>query len=289
MDIDGTLITADRRSFDNVIVQLRKLKALNIGFSVATGRTICGAASVIQRLCTVGARMPPMITYNGGVVFGGQDPFLIVRHLIERRAFEMLVRRCRALCYSPLAYACGMSFDFSPREAVYSEGSPRSEQESNGMDVHVAEDLLSVDGDFVAVLIKIPNQTDRVAFARELVDISGGSLRVTTSGGKYLEVCHPKGTKLCGMVEIARMGKIGIDEIMAIGDNFNDLEMIQGAGVGIAVANAPAGVQAVATRTSSRVGAEGVVEALRILTRSVRSMRPLRPVKTPTYAHRPDS
>ena len=33
MDIDGTLVTADRQSFNNVIVQLRKLKALGIGFA----------------------------------------------------------------------------------------------------------------------------------------------------------------------------------------------------------------------------------------------------------------
>jgi hydroxymethylpyrimidine pyrophosphatase-like HAD family hydrolase len=280
MDIDGTLLTADRQSFDNVIVQLRKLKSLGIGFSVATGRTIHGAAFVTQRLRTVGARMPPMITYNGGVVFAGQDSFLVVRHLIERHAFEALVWRCRAVGYSPLAYACGMSFDFSPRELVYSEGTPRSGPEFNGMDVHVVEDLLAVDGDFVAVLVEVRNPADGKAFAQQLLDISGGSLRITTSGDKYLEVGHPKGTKLCGMAELARMGKFSIDEIMAIGDNFNDLEMIQGAGVGIAVANAPAGVQAVATRTCSRVGAEGVVEALRVLTRSVRSMRSLMPAKT---------
>jgi hydroxymethylpyrimidine pyrophosphatase-like HAD family hydrolase len=173
-----------------------------------------------------------------------------------------------------------MSFDFSPRELVYSEGTPRSGPEFNGMDVHVVEDLLAVDGDFVAVLVEVRNPADGKAFAQQLLDISGGSLRITTSGDKYLEVGHPKGTKLCGMAELARMGKFSIDEIMAIGDNFNDLEMIQGAGVGIAVANAPAGVQAVATRTCSRVGAEGVVEALRVLTRSVRSMRSLMPAKT---------
>jgi Cof subfamily protein (haloacid dehalogenase superfamily) len=280
MDVDGTLITADRQSFENVIVQLRRLKRLSIGFSVATGRTIHGIVSVTQRLSSVGARMPPMITYNGGVVLSGRDSSLIVRHLIERHAFETLIRHCRSAGLRQLAYACAMSFDFKPREAVYSEGPKRSKPEFNRMNVKSVEDLLDVNDDFVAVLIEIQDRAAGAAFAQELKGIFGGSLRVTTSGGGYLEVCHPKGTKFWGMIELARMERIGIDEIMAIGDNFNDLEMIQAAGVGIAVANAAAEVQAVATRTCSRAGAEGVVEALRVLTRSARSMRPIRQAKT---------
>jgi hypothetical protein len=46
MDFDGTLIRADKSTFDNVLVQLRKLRRLRIGFSIATGRTIAGASFV---------------------------------------------------------------------------------------------------------------------------------------------------------------------------------------------------------------------------------------------------
>jgi hydroxymethylpyrimidine pyrophosphatase-like HAD family hydrolase len=273
MDIDGTLVTAGRRSFDSVIDQLRKLKVLGIAFSVATGRTIQGSAFVNERLHTVGARMPPMITYNGAVVISGRDSHLIVRRLINRHAFQALIWRCRAAGFSPLAYACGMNFDFSPREAVYSEGAFRPEREFNGMEVRPVADLLAVDDDFVAVLIEVSNPSESAAFAQELAGVFSGLLRVTTSGGKHLEVCDPRGTKFCGMEVLARMRKIRINEIMAIGDNFNDLEMIQGAGVGVAVANAPAGVLAAAGLKCTRAGAEGVIEALRVLTRSVRSMR----------------
>jgi hydroxymethylpyrimidine pyrophosphatase-like HAD family hydrolase len=216
-----------------------------------------------------------MITYNGAVVFLGQHSSLIFRRVIDRKAFEAVILHCRSAGLRTLAYACGVGFGFSPRESVYVEGAVSIEHESNGMRVQTVNNILEIDDDFVAVLIESHNLGDGAPFARSLLDASRGSLRVTRSGNQYLEVCHPMGTKLCAMNELARMTKIGLDEIMAIGNSFNDLEMIEGAGVGIAVANAPVEVQAAATRTSTRPGAAGVVEALRVLTRSMRSMRSL--------------
>src|SRR3984957_13266514 len=77
MDVDGTLVTAEQRTFENVVAQLRKLKVLSIGFSIATGRTIAGVSFVTERLRSTRALLPPMITYNGAVVIAGRDASLI--------------------------------------------------------------------------------------------------------------------------------------------------------------------------------------------------------------------
>jgi Cof subfamily protein (haloacid dehalogenase superfamily) len=283
MDVDGTLVHAGKESFSNVIVQLRKIKLLGIGFSLATGRTIGGISLITDQLRRVGARLPPMITYNGAVVFSGQDSFLFVRRLIDRDLIGALVRWCRAKSISPLVYACHLEFAFHPRrgiefplaEAVYAEGAPRPEREFNGMEIEVVEDLLSIDDEFVAVLIEVPDGTDASALACEASSAFGGALRTTTSGGRYVEISHPFGTKRHAMTELARMLNLSIDHIMAIGDNFNDLDMIAAAGVGAAVANAPKPVRDAARLQLTRAGAEGVVEALRVLTRSVRIGRAL--------------
>src|SRR4051812_33374311 len=122
MDIDGTLVDADHPTFENVVDQLRKLKLLSIGFSIATGRTIRGASIVTQRLTDIGAHLPPMITYNGAVVLSAADSKIVTRYLIDRAAFEAVVRRCRELGIEALAYACQQHFDFLPEETVYCEG-----------------------------------------------------------------------------------------------------------------------------------------------------------------------
>ena len=49
---------------------------------------------------------------------------------------------------------------------------------------------------------------------------------------------------------------------MTVGDNFNDYEMIRYAGVGVAMGDAPAGVQAIADWVAPSVEADGVVSAI---------------------------
>jgi hydroxymethylpyrimidine pyrophosphatase-like HAD family hydrolase len=51
-------------------------------------------------------------------------------------------------------------------------------------------------------------------------------------------------------------------EVMAIGDNYNDLELIQGAGLGVAVDNATAEVKAAADRLTKSNGEDGVAHAI---------------------------
>jgi Cof subfamily protein (haloacid dehalogenase superfamily) len=271
MDIDGTLISGDTNTFGNVLTQLRKLRPLGIGISIATGRTICGASFVTKQLQELGSHLPPMITYNGAVVLSGRDSSVVERRLIDRSAFEAVIKRCRAKGVEPLAYACGAQFDFVPRETVYTEGAPHPDPDFNGMKIRSVPDLLAVVDDFVAVLIEAPATEARSEIMAELSQTFGQTLRVTTSGGRYIEICHPLGTKLNAMTELARMQRISVQQIMAIGDSFNDVEMIAGAGVGVAVANAPEAVQRVATLRTTLPSGQGVVQALRALTRAVRS------------------
>jgi len=276
MDIDGTLVTGDNIEFGNVLNQLRKLRPLDIGFSIATGRTIAGAAFVTERLRELGRLLPPMITYNGAVVLSGSDNTLVSRHLIERGALDALIQAARKAGVCALAYACHAEFGFAPKETVYSEAHDAPRFDFNGMPVVQVADLLAVQDDFVAVLLDCPTLQTKESLILGLQADLGDRLRITTSGPRYIEICHPSGTKRSAMVELARMRKIHPENVMAIGDNYNDEDMIEGAGVGVAVANAPLAVQRVAALRTTLPSGQGVVQALRLLTRAVRSWRPPR-------------
>jgi Cof subfamily protein (haloacid dehalogenase superfamily) len=269
-DIDGTLVSADKLTFDNVLTQLKKLKPLRIGFSIATGRTIRGASFVTDQLHQTGSRLPPMITYNGAVVLAGRDSTLLSRRLIGPDDFRAVIEACRRRSLRTTAYACGSQLDFIPQESVYSECAEALVSDFNGMEIRRVSDLTTVDDDFVAVLVEVPAATGGDLLA-ELQAELGSRVRVTTSGGRYIEICHTLGTKLNALAELAKMEQLKVDQIMTIGDNYNDLEMIAGAGVGVAVANAPEAVRASATFQTSLASGQGVVEALRALTRAVRS------------------
>jgi hydroxymethylpyrimidine pyrophosphatase-like HAD family hydrolase len=72
----------------------------------------------------------------------------------------------------------------------------------------------------------------------------GSSVKVLST--KYLEqdftlvdVMNPAASKGAGVAAAAAELSIGAEEIMAIGDNYNDLEMLLFAGTGVVMANAP--------------------------------------------------
>lgn len=273
MDIDGTLVSSDKATFDNVAVQLRRLKPLNIRFSLATGRTITGALPILGRLRDVGMRMPPLITYNGAILLSGQDLSLLERHLLRADDYVLAIERCRSWDLWPIVYACRDTVAGPPLETVYVDQSGAPTREFNGMMLERVDNLLNIRDDIVAVLVDAGNPDASMRLAAELAAELGDRVRVSTSGSRYVEICDPQGTKLAAMNRLATLYHLSTDQIMAIGDNLNDLEMISGAGVGVAVGNAPDQVKAAATYTCHRRSAEGVVEALRMLVQVVRHAR----------------
>ncbi len=275
MDVDGTLVTSDQTTFTRVVEQLRGLKSVGVQFSIATGRTLHGVTPILRAMADVGAKAPPVITYNGAVVALLEGPLVLKIRTIERAAFGKLVRCCRARGNTFQAYCCTATPFGLVHETTFTEAAAGPAQEFNGSSVHIVEDLTQLDEDFVAVLVDRPAGCAGEALLADLSSRFAGVLRVTTSGGPYIEICHPEGTKLNAMVELAGMLGVEADEIMAIGDNYNDLEMIEAAGIGVAVANSPTAVREAAALTCTREGAQGVVEALRMLARVIRTNKAL--------------
>jgi Cof subfamily protein (haloacid dehalogenase superfamily) len=58
-----------------------------------------------------------------------------------------------------------------------------------------------------------------------------------------LDVLHPRASKGAGLAAVAEELNLTRDEVMAIGDNFNDLEMLRYAGIGVLMSNAEAALR----------------------------------------------
>jgi Cof subfamily protein (haloacid dehalogenase superfamily) len=86
---------------------------------------------------------------------------------------------------------------------------------------------------------------------------------LTTSVPIFLEATNPavnKGTAVRYLAEEV----LGLqpENVMAIGDNFNDLEMLEYAGIGVAMGEAPAGVKSAATWVAPGVEEDGAAVAI---------------------------
>jgi len=90
----------------------------------------------------------------------------------------------------------------------------------------------------------------------------GDHLNIYTSKPIYLEVMNKKASKTNAVKFIIERYHIAQEETIAIGDNFNDKEMIQFAGKGVAMGNAPDEIKAVANYITDTNNNDGVSKAL---------------------------
>ena len=131
--------------------------------------------------------------------------------------------------------------------------------------LHPVGDLLDFLASPPTKLVVVSDEATIDKAMRELRGKFGEALYITKSLPMFCEIAHPgvnKGTALAFLA-----GHLGIprEETVAIGDGLNDLEMIQWAGLGIAMGNAPQEVKAAAgwvTGPFQEDGAAGALERI---------------------------
>ncbi|KUK82308.1 MAG: putative hydrolase, partial [Pelotomaculum thermopropionicum] len=96
----------------------------------------------------------------------------------------------------------------------------------------------------------------------ELAPVYRGKVHIVKSKPHFLEFSHPFATKGRALEFLARRFGVPREAIMAVGDSFNDLEMLEYAGLGVAVANGREEVQKRADFVTGAAYGDGVVEAL---------------------------
>ncbi len=89
-----------------------------------------------------------------------------------------------------------------------------------------------------------------------------GRAAVTISHPRFLEFLAPGVSKLVGVRHLARRARVPLGRVLAVGDQFNDLEMIAGVGHGAAMPGAPAAVRAAARYVAPPLADEGTAQLI---------------------------
>jgi HAD superfamily hydrolase (TIGR01484 family) len=88
------------------------------------------------------------------------------------------------------------------------------------------------------------------------------NLYVPAYGVEVLEVFDPAVNKWQGILHVARHHDIAPEQIIAIGDDVNDIPMLTSAGLGVAMGNARPEIQALAGRVIGKNSDEGLAKFL---------------------------
>ncbi len=127
-------------------------------------------------------------------------------------------------------------------------------------------------GDLRRTLSTEPTKVLALSDDIDLIDHLLGSLQtqytpaelyLTKSVATFFEATNPAANKGAAVRYLAEdLLGLKAENVMAIGDNFNDVEMIEYAGVGVAMGNAPEAVMAIANWVAPTVEMDGAAAAI---------------------------
>jgi hydroxymethylpyrimidine pyrophosphatase-like HAD family hydrolase len=114
-------------------------------------------------------------------------------------------------------------------------------------------------GDVCKVLVSV-RSTEQVEAVRGLMPPE--CAYVVTDGGGLVQVAHRDCDKLTAAKYVLRREGIGLEQLIAFGDDNNDIALLRGAGCGVAMANATRALRTVADHVTGTNDQDGVAAFL---------------------------
>ncbi|HEY9596425.1 MAG TPA: HAD family hydrolase [Cyanophyceae cyanobacterium] len=259
LDIDGTIAGRSNDVREPVKQAIRKVQAKGIQVAIATGRMYCSALRFHHE---VGATLP-ILAYQGAWI---QDPATqtIHQHLpVSSTTAEQLLDYFERDELRSL-----LSVHFYINDQLYVREVTR-ETEIYSRRANI--EPIPV-GDLRNVLTSQPTKVLALCDDTTIIETLLGSLRqrftpaelyLTKSVATFFEATHPGANKGIAVRYLAEeMLGLEAKNVMTIGDNFNDVEMLEYAGLGVAMGDAPADVQAIAQWVAPSVEQDGAATAI---------------------------
>lgn len=257
-DIDGTLLNKERIPSAATIKQVNRLTEKSIPFILISSRMPSAMYHIQQVL---GVSETPLICYNGGLVLvDGKsihsteipvDIISTVAELNAQKGFHISL-------YNQDDWYVEERDYWAKREENNTKVSPQIKPIKETIaDWQAAEKGAH----------KIMCMGDK-AVLDKIMDVLGtqyqNQLHLYRSKDTYIEIASKEISKLTGIKKLLahQYPLFSLEDCVAFGDNYNDIEMLEGVKIGVAVGNARTEVLAIADFTTSANHDDGVARWL---------------------------
>lgn len=252
VDLDDTLLDNNLAVSPRTADVIRRAVAGGATVTVATGRMFCSARPYARQL----ELDVPLITYNGAMIRRSiSEETLLHKPLDADTARQVLAFfKDRGLYIQVYLDDKLYVRDFDDNARLY-------EKLAGVTAIPVGEELYSPAGAPTKLLaLAEPAQIGEIG--AEVRETFGDKLYVAASKPFYLEMTNPTVNKGVALAYLA--GHLGVrqEEVMAVGDSSNDMDMLAYAGLGVAMGNAAPAVKAAANAVTGANDADGVAEAI---------------------------
>lgn len=252
IDLDDTLINSNFEIGPRARRALALAQERGVTVTLATGRMYRSARPIAREL----GLAAPLITYQGALVkdVSGEEyvhlpvPVPCAREIIaylQGRGYHLNVYVNDNLYMQKIN-------DYGARYASVSR-----------VPAHAVDDLtevLALGPPTKFLVIAPPEEVDLLL--QELAPVYMGRLHITKSKPYFLEFSHPRATKGQALATVAQYLGVRREAVLAIGDGYNDLDMLAFAGLGAVVGNARPEARAVAGYVATASEDAGVAEII---------------------------
>jgi Cof subfamily protein (haloacid dehalogenase superfamily) len=258
LDIDGTLVGENLVVGQRTIDAVAEARRRGIHVCLVTGRMATSAVPFAETLGLTG----PVVAQQGAMVrmmpaSGAVRPGRLLYHRpLRPEITQEVVRWCQERDLTP-------HFNYLEWMIVGSNEERLDEYRLFvGDRLRIIPDVAVRAAGLVTKVVAIGNGNHSLDVLDEGRARFAGRAEVTLSHPRFLEFLAPGVSKGLGVRWLARHFRVPLAQCLAIGDQYNDLEMISEVGHGVAMPSAPAAVQAAARFVAPPVGEEGAAQMI---------------------------
>ena len=268
-DVDGTLVTKEKKLTDRAIAAVKKLREQGIAFAITSGRPPKGMEMLIKPL----EISTPIAAFNGGL-FVKADLSIISEHVLGKEVVEPIIKLIEEYKLDVWIYR-GKDWFVHERHGAHVD----REEWTVKFPPQVVS---SYDGlmDTVAKVVGVSDDLEAVAKCEQAVKEAfgphvgtkqsspgrdgheGPTVTAARSQPYYLDVTHPEANKGGVVTTLAKMLNLQPEEIATIGDMPNDVPMFEKGGLSIAMGQASDEVKGAATEATTSCEDEGFANAV---------------------------
>lgn len=223
-DLDGTLLTPQFELLDGTIQAVQDLKAQGYRVTVATGRSYASAKPFLDKLDLI----EPMIFSNGSV---WDNPETQEREVVHGISLET------ALIVAILGkeFDLSLKVHFADGRILKSNSTPWPDEGKHFLVGEVVDNLPAlIDEDPIKIVFHAESEKLE-QFETRLNTVLGRkkNVRLFRSHAYYIEMTNEVISKGATLKQLLDVLEINPEEVIAVGDQENDLEMIRDCGIGV--------------------------------------------------------
>ena len=253
-DCDETLLSTDKTIHPRNLAAIKKAQDMGIIITTATGR---GPYQLFDILEKIGNEKEDRfsILCNGGIIMDNLTKKVVDSSPIHYKKAIEISDYCRNIgvhfeiytdkhCY---VFANGNEINGNYDDKVYKF-------------VKKADDIENLDKEIIVkVIIKNSNLNYLMSLEEDIARICDWDVAISYSSDTFMEINKKNVNKAKALEKLCDHYGIGMENVLTIGDNYNDKEMLEEAGFSAAVQNAHLLLKDIAKYTTKATNDQGAV------------------------------